>query len=72
MEIDGLQICLVPLIGKTRLESDCMDVSDVKFGNGSGEGEVTISQDWKMSTSTGKINRIRDLISAFSARLGII
>lgn len=42
-----------------------MDVSDVKAGNGSREGEVTISQDWKMSTSNGKINRIKDLISAF-------
>ena len=31
MEIDGLQICLVPLIGKTRIEPvDCMGVSDVK------------------------------------------
>jgi hypothetical protein len=66
MEIDGLQICLVPLIGKTRIEPvDCMGVSDVKNGNGSGEGEVTISQNWKISTNAGKINRIKGFISVF-------
>lgn len=73
MEIDGLQICLVPLTWKTRIEPvDCTDVSDVKAGNGSREGEVTISQDCKMSTNAGKINRIKGFISAFFfTRLGI-
>lgn len=65
MEIDGLQICLVPLTGNIRVELDCIVVSDGKKGNGSGEGEVTISQDWKMSINTGVINRIKNFISAF-------
>ena len=47
-----------------------MGVSDVKNGNGSGEGEVTISQNWKISTNAGKINRIKGFISVFFHQTG--
>jgi hypothetical protein len=70
MEIDGLQICLVPLTGNTRIELDCVAVSEVKIGNGSGDGEVTISQDCKISTIIGKIKSIKGFISDFSRQTG--
>ncbi len=45
-------------------------MSEVKIGNGSGEGEVTISQDCKISINIGKINRIKGFISDFSHQTG--